>query len=276
MFRFGRLWLFLCTFLVSGLTRIFADLPAVLPEVGDLQHWSVFTLGSATTADELSGSAVINGDVGVAGIGDINLKDSATINGNLYYRSNGTLDRSSNSMIKGATFHDQDTLLDNDAAAAIAASRHATSLKQHYFAPNDLELSGNRNFTVTAAPGGNVVLKLGNFRMSVNSSLTLDGTATSTFIINVSKQFALSGNAKIVLSGDVQWSNVLFNVYAKDSAVWLSGNSSFAGMLMANRRTVQVSGHTSINGEVIANRVIFGKTGSKGSATVGHPPLVSP
>jgi cytoskeletal protein CcmA (bactofilin family) len=262
--------------LMLPIERASADLGQVLPELGDLQRWSVFSLGWATTGDEFAGNTVIEGDVGVAGNGDIALHDNATIQGNVYYRSNGTLTIAPGAQITGAQIHDQDALLDNDVAAALATSHHAASLSQNYFAPTDLELTGNRNFTVTGAPGDNVVLKLGNFTLSGNSTFTLQGTATTTFIINVTKQFALSANAKIVLSGDVQWSNVLFNVCGKDSAVSLSGNSSLSGMLMANRRTVQVSGRASVTGELIANRVMFTRTGFHSSGTVTHPPIVSP
>jgi cytoskeletal protein CcmA (bactofilin family) len=263
-------------FLLFSIGNAFADLGGVLPELGDLQRWSVFTLGSNTAQDELAGNALIQGDVGVAGAGDIALQGNATIHGDLYYRSNGTLKTGSGTSITGAQIHNQDALLDNDVTAAIATSRHAAALKQNFFAPTDLTLSGNRDFTAAGAPGDNVVLKLGNFTLSGNSTFTLQGTASTTFIINVTKQFALSGNAKIVLTGGVQWSNVLFNICGKDSAVGLSGNSSFAGMLVANRRMVQLSGHASVTGEVVANRVVFSNAGFNGNASVNHPPIVSP
>jgi choice-of-anchor A domain-containing protein len=253
-----------------------ADLAAVLPELGDLQRWSVFTLGDGTGPDEFADTVSVQGDVGAAGVGDITLKGSAAIQGNLYYHSNGTLKMSPDATITGAQIHNQDSLLDNDAAAAIAASRHAASLKQHYFAPTSLELSRKQDFTVTGAPGQAVVLKLSSFVLTGNSTFTLQGTTTTTFIINVSKQFMLSDAAKVVLSGGVQWSNVLFNITGKGSAVSLSGNSSFAGILMANRRAIQVRDQASVDGELIANRVMLMKTGFRGAASVGHPPLTSP
>jgi len=264
----------LLAFVARGLAS--AALTDTLPELGDLQRWSVFSLGVDTTRDEFSGTTVIQGDVGVAGVGDIAVQDTATIQGDVYYRSNGTLTVDPTAQITGARIHDQDDLLDNEAASALATSRHAASFKSNVFAPNDLELGGNRNFTLTGGVGDTVVMKLGNFTLSGNSTFTLQGTATTVFIINVTKQFALSSNSKIVLSGDVQWSNVLFNICGKDSAVTLGGNSSFAGMLMANRRTIQVSGRADITGELIANRVMFTRTGFSGGATVTHPPVVSP
>lgn len=277
MFRTSaRLFALTGTLLFIGITEASADLGGVLPELGDLQRWSVFSLGVDTRRDVFSGTAFVEGDVGVAGIGNITLKDSATIDGNLYYRSNGTLRTDPGTSITGAQIHDQDALLDNAAAAALATSRHAAQLTRNYFAPNDIELSGGRNFTVSGTPGATVVMKLGNFTLSGNSSFTLEGTASTTFIINVTKQFALSGNAQIVLSGGVLWNNVLFNIHTKDSAVSLSGNAKLSGMLIANKRTVQLSGNANVDGEVIANRVMFSNSGFRGNASVGHPPLVSP
>ena len=277
MFRaFGRFFLLILAVVWLGTSHVSAGLVDVLPELADLQRWSVFTLGEDTTRDELAGNAFVEGDVGVAGAGDIALKDSATIDGDLYYRSNGTLTIAPGATITGSQIHNQDTLLDDHAAAALAAGRQAASFTRNYFAPNDIELSGNRNFTVTGAPGATVVVKLGNFTLDGNSSFTLEGTASTTFIINVTKQFALSGNAQIVLSGGVEWNNVLFNICGKHSAVSLSGNARFSGMLMANKRTVRLSGSASVTGEVIANRVMFSNAGFKGNASVGHPPLVSP
>jgi cytoskeletal protein CcmA (bactofilin family) len=264
---------FLLLLLAAG--RASAALGDTLPELGDLQRWSVFTLGVLTTQDELFGHAFIQGDVGVAGGGDIALRDHATIQGDLYYRSNGTLTLDPHAQITGAQIHDQDDFLDNEAAAAMATSRHAASLQSNAFGPNDLQLTGKRNFTLSGAPGDTVVLKLGNFTLSGNSSFTLQGTASTTFIINVTKQFALSGNSKIVLSGGVQWNNVLFNISGRDSGVTLGANSSFSGILMANRRTVQLSGGATVTGEVIANRFIF-KAGLNGESTITHPPIVSP
>jgi choice-of-anchor A domain-containing protein len=253
-----------------------ANLGDALPELGDLQRWSVFSHGILTTRDEFSGNAFVQGDVGVASVGDIALQDNATINGDLYYRSNGTLTVDPGAHITGAQIHDQDDLLDNESAAAFATAHHAANLRANFFAPTNLQLAGNRNFTVASAPGATVVLKLGNFTLADNSSFTLQGTASTTFIINVTQQFALSDNSKIVLSGGVQWSNVLFNICTKDSPVILSGNASFTGMLMANRRTVQMSGRAIVTGEIIANRVMLIKAGFNGNATVNHPPIVSP
>jgi choice-of-anchor A domain-containing protein len=277
MFR-GSIRVLLFGFVIGlfSISRASASLGDVLPELSDLQRWTLFTLGNDTGPDELSGNTVIQGDVGAAGVGDVTLKDTATIQGNLYYRSNGTLKAGPNTTITGAQIHDQDALLDNDADAAIATSRHAADLRRNFFAPPDIELGKNQDFTATGAPGETVVLKLGNFVLSGHSSFTLEGTASTTFVINVSSRFSLSGNAQIVLSGGVQWSNVLFNIRGKGPAVTLGDNSSFAGMLMANRRTIRLTDNAGITGELVANRIVYTRSSFNGGVTVDHPPIVSP
>jgi cytoskeletal protein CcmA (bactofilin family) len=114
-----------------------------------------------------------------------------------------------------------------------------------------------------------VVLSLKNFILKGDSSFTLQGTATTTFIINVSKKFSLKGNSHIDLVG-LQWNQVLFNVVGTGRKVSLGGDSVFAGILMANNRTIELKGNATVSGEIIANRLKL-----RGSTRVLHPPIVS-
>ena len=129
---------------------------------------------------------------------------------------------------------------------------------------------GNHALTITGAPGETVVLSLKNFILRDNSSFTLQGTATTTFVINVNKKFSLSGNSHIDLVG-VQWDQVLFNVVGTGERVSLAGSSVFNGILMANDRTVRLRKDATVSGELIANRFNI-----RGSSRVLHPPVISP
>ena len=83
--------------------------------------------------------------------------------------------------ITGAQIHDQDDLLDNEAAAAIATANHAGSLQQNVFAPNDLQLSGHRNFTVSgAAFSGPGITLLPNSSITVSVKEEFQRTETVT------------------------------------------------------------------------------------------------
>lgn len=257
------------SFFISAFSASANALLQVLPELGDLERWGVFSLGAYPFSDRLSGNANIQGDVGVAGNGRICLGDNATIEGDLYYRSNGSLKILDSATITGTTYNDRDSELDNGVNEARSSSDHAFALAPTRSYPWIVQ-SGNHSTTISGAPGETVVLKLQDFMLSGNATFTLQGTATTTFIINVKNAFSLAGNAKIVLSGGLQWDDVLFNVRGNASDVSLTGNASFQGVLMANRRTVNLGGHSTVTGEIIANRILLA-----GNSRVIHPPIAS-
>jgi hypothetical protein len=123
--------------------------------------------------------------------------------------------------------------------------------------------------TIIGAPGETVVLSLKNFCLRKDSSLTLQGTVTTTFIINVNRKFSLKGNSHIDLAG-VQWNQVLFNIVGDGPKVFVAGNSVFAGILLANNREVELQGNSTVSGEIIGNRLNL-----HGSSRVLHPSVVS-
>src|SRR5207253_9225992 len=172
-------------------------------------------------------------------------------------------------VITGSIFYNQDALLDNGVNEALAASAHALSLTPNR-SNTSVKLDGHENITITGAPGETVVLSLKNFILRDNSSFTLQGTATTTFVINVRKKFSLSGNSHIDLVG-LQWNQVLFNVVGTGQRVSLGGSSVFNGILMANDRTIKLKGDATVSGELIANRLKI-----RGSSRVLHPPILSP
>jgi hypothetical protein len=247
------------------------------PNTG-LLRWAIFSLGGdisdTTTADTFSGSTYVKGDVGVAGSGNITMS-GGTIDGDLYYRSNGTLKMSGSAKITGARNHNADALLDDHYNRANMVDMHAFTFNDHGgylvngMAQTLTNVSGNNNITVHATtPGTDVVLKLTNFQRT-GGTFTLDGT-NNNFIINVSNQFSLSGSAKIVLSGNITWDDVLFNVHGPGSDVQMSGNAYLEGVLMATKRKVSVSNMALVKGEIIANKITL-----SGSAQVIHPPVTS-
>jgi Ice-binding-like len=246
-----------------------ADVSDVIPEIGDLERWTAFSLGDGNNFSRAGGHALIDGDLGLAGNGNFLMSGHAGMNGDVYDRSNGTVLTFQHAFITGSIFHNQDALLDNGVNEALAASAHAFSLTPNR--PNtSVKLLGNHALTITGAPGETVVLSLKNFILRDNSSFTLQGTATTTFVINVRKKFSLSGNSHIDLVG-VQWDQVLFNVVGTGQRVSLGGNSVFNGILMANDRTIKMKGDATVSGELIANRLRL-----RGSTRVLHPPVLSP
>ena len=233
-----------------------------------LEGWTLFSLGAGASGSSFSGTTV-TGDVGAAGNGNVSLS-SATLNGSLYYDSHGTLQMSGGAVVAGAKIHDQDAMLNNTVAAALAASVMANGLSPNQ--PfNVFKLSNAQTATLTGAPGETVVLSLRAFALSGNASMTLNGTDTTNFVINVKSQFSLADNSRIILAGGLSWNNVLFNVVGKGAHPRIAGHASFQGTLMATRRAVAVRGQAVVQGQIIANRILLA-----GASQITHPPIASP
>jgi hypothetical protein len=255
-------------FILLGVGHANAEVADAIPELGDLERWTAFSLGRGYHPSQAFGHGFIDGDLGLAGTGTFLMGNHATFDGDIYCRSNGWVFAIDHGVISGSIFPNQDALLDNDVTEALGASDYAFSLTPNR--PNaSVKLRGHHNITITGAPGETVVLSLKNFILKGDSSFTLQGTATTTFIINVRKKFSLKGNSHIDLVG-LQWNQVLFNVVGTGRKVSLGGNSIFDGILMANNRSIELKGGATVTGEIIANRFKL-----RGSSSVLHPSIVS-
>ena len=263
--------------LLGGLTAR-ANLLTTLPEMGDLLRWGAFSLGGGITEtdviDQFTGTTDIYGDVGVAGDGNISLSGSATIHGDLYWRTPGTLKLSGNAQITGMRHHDSasDAILDNGVLEANATSTHAASFTSSSFYASLTNITSSMTLTAQHdRPGNSTVLNLNSIVLGNQSTLTLSGTATDVFILNVSNQFSLTSQSKIVLTGGLSWDDVLFNIKGNGSDVTLDGQSTLNGILMANQRTVSLTGGSLVAGEVIANKIKL-----SGSSRIVNPSVASP
>jgi hypothetical protein len=119
----------------------------------------------------------------------------------------------------------------------------------------------SQSMTIRETLGQKVVINLQNFVMSAGT-FTLEGTATTTYIINVKNQFSLN-NAKIVLADlsgivnsptGVQASNVLFNIRSSGIQISLNQGTQMSGILLALGDKVSLSGGK-VYGRVIGNQV---------------------
>lgn len=224
--------------------------------------WAVLTVGGGrSNVDKLTGSAEVFGNVGVGGSGRISLLGHSVIENDLYYHQTGKLTIAPHASVNGSIHHDSssDTLLDQDAAQARSASDTAFNLSPTPGyppagtpgGPHNIRLGRNQTLTITGS--GSVVLKLSDFALSRNATLTLNGTPGTSFIINVSHKFSLA-SANVFLTGGLTADNVLFNIRGVGSAK-LTGNSNLNGLILATNRTVKLSGNSVVTGEVIGRKV---------------------
>jgi Ice-binding-like len=150
----------------------------------------------------------------------------------------------------------------------------ADNFSFHFASSNSLsriDLSRGESMNIGGAPGETVRLSLRDFVLGGHSRITLEGTATTSFIINVRKQFSLTGMSRVVLSGGVQWDNVIFQIHRRGTAVRLTRGATLWGVIVAKRRSVLLNDESTVYGRVYARRL-----GIRDSAQVIEPPIVSP
>jgi hypothetical protein len=238
---------------------------------GRTYQWAIFGLnGDVSVSDTTVGNIDVVGNIGVAGTGNFTLS-GAKVQGDVWLRSGGAYnvaakDKGSitGTKYQGATY---DAVLNHAVTDANTLSTNASSLTATNTSYTTINTT-NTSFTIAGT--GYVVLKLTDFMMS-GGTLTLQGTAATVFIIDVNRYWSLSNAAKVITSGGLLASNVLFNVEGgSTSNAVLSGASELNAILLAKTRTVSLTGGAIVNGEIIAKSVLL-----SGASKVRHPPKVS-
>jgi choice-of-anchor A domain-containing protein len=229
----------------------------------DLGRASLFTVlagGQFGRDDSMSGSASVEGNVGIGGTGNFKMS-GGQINGDLYvrttakYKLSGSAqvhhiyqDPAHNSPIDNALADLQD--LSDWAWMQLPTNNYTTNGNPFVVLRNVNITNANQSITLAAGANTRVVLRLTDFVMSAGT-FTLQGTATTTFIINIAGKFSLD-NAQIILSG-IPAANVLFNIHSQGRQITIN-SSQMSGILLALGRRVTVNSST-IYGRLFADEV---------------------
>lgn len=226
-----------------------------LGQAGRTKEWAIFTLGlGIKDTDLLSSGASVVGDLGVGGSGRLTLGAMTNVNGTVFLHTGGVFRKSATASITGGTSTSVggDSLLNQAALDAVSASNQAFALAPSAGFPTTIR--SNTSMSLSLPGSGTVVLKLTDFFLTgANTTLTLEGTAATTYVINVTNRFVLNG-ARIVLTGGLTFNNVLFNVRGTGS-VSLGRGATLEGIILAPQRTVALSRGSSVHGEIVANKV---------------------
>ena len=233
-------------------------LPNGAINVGSADYFTVLAKGDAGFTDNtITGPSFVTGNYGLGG-GTLSITGSSKITGKLVNHTGGQVNGSA-AISGGITTNDAqlsqafaDAQMLSDAAAMEAVTPAYASLT------NVNITNPSQNITITGGPNQKVVLSLQNFTIS-NGTFTLQGTSTTSFIINVAKNFSLN-NGGISLAG-VPPQNVLFNILGKGGQVSLNQGTQLPGILLALNRQVDLSGGH-VTGKVIANQVVITSGGS--------------
>jgi choice-of-anchor A domain-containing protein len=250
--------------------RAVTPYPDTLPDgsinTGSASFFTVLAKGDPGFTDNtITGPSFVTGNIGIGGQGKFTMSDGDVF-GDVVMHSGAQFKTSGPAKIHG-TVSNNDAQLNGALADAQSLSDAAAleAVTPAYASLTSVNITNvNQSMTITGGPNQKVVLKLTDFVMSAGT-FTLEGTATTSFIINVSKNFSLN-NSSIVLSGGVPPANVLFNIRGTGGQVSLNQGTQLPGTLLALNRKVDLSGGH-VTGKVIADQVVITSGGSVVSPT---------
>jgi len=247
----------LCCVIPGLSAAVYLDtLPDGSINTGAFSNFTVLTSGDLSdTNNTFTGPSRVDGNIGIGRNGNFSMSDG-TINGDIYMNSAGKFTKSGPAQHNGTVFYSQDAVLNaalNDArslsmAAASDPGGGTYTTTQGTFNGSTV----NSGQSITLSGTGKVVLNLQDFVMT-GGTFTLNGTAMTTFIINVNRNFSLN-NSSVVLSGGLMASHVLFNVKGTGNQVSLNQGTSLSGILLATSRKISLSGGK-VYGKVIAEQI---------------------
>jgi choice-of-anchor A domain-containing protein len=233
-------------------------LPGGAINVGSADYFTVLAKGDAGFTDNtITGPSFVTGNIGIGGQGTFTMSDGDVF-GNVVLHKGAKFQTSGPAKVHGSVATN-DSQLHNALADAQSLSDAAWAETPTMALSNVNITNVNQSMTITGGPNQKVVLRLTDFVMSAGT-FTLQGTATTSFIINVARNFSLN-NAKIVLSGGVPPQNVLFNIRGTGGQVSLNQGTQLPGILLALNRKVDLSGGH-VTGKVIADQVVITSGGS--------------
>jgi choice-of-anchor A domain-containing protein len=249
---------------------------AAIIDLGDADEFAILAMpdGTDTPYVNLFASAAITGDVGVGQNGTFDMNnsgsDSRGVFGDVLLAPGVTQLIESHANITGALLINQD--LSSAIADALAASTAADDLTATQTFGT---ITDNATWNSTAPDGVNIIdvttIDLGNIER-----LTLHGSSTDFFIINVSGLFDLTASSQVVTSGGLLPGHVLFNFPTAGDDIHMSASALAEGTFLAPHRDAVWDGYL-VNGAVIANDVRLGSSANLvyvpfGSDEVPPPP----
>lgn len=239
--------------------------------VGNDALFTVTTSGNFNMlSDTFTGPSVITGNLGVGGKGSFSMSDG-TFTGDLYLnRFAKPFNGPTNGHHYGATYqsHAAGDAVDlaltsaiNDAtslsaaAAALPNSSNYAVTQGSWSQGQAIQISNSaNNITINGAINNPfntpVVLTISTINNS-NGTLTLAGSATTRFVLNIAGDFILN-NSSIVVTGGLKASNILFNLTGDSSKKFQMQQGTYAtGVFDAVNRDATLSGGK-IYGRLIA------------------------
>ena len=201
--------------------------------------------GCSGTTIDMGASSTIGGDVGIGDSVDASL-EGGTIEGRLVTDPSASywIPRRGGTSIQGGV--SKASLDDAVATATAAANRLAklTATQKLSAATKSITITGNGGVNVVSIPSVKIV----------NGALTIHGSPSDIFVVNVAGKFELD-SSDVVLDGGVRACNILWNftgsAITESNEVELENGSTAAGVFLALSRLVDLEDST-LNGRVLA------------------------
>ncbi|MCP4378831.1 MAG: PKD domain-containing protein, partial [bacterium] len=212
-------------------------------------------LGLTDTEIKIHKEATVDGNVGVGPSTDsgdelADFKDDAFIDGNVFMDPTSDFKHVDLDDISGSVFSQDLSQAIQDAldAAARAASLTATQV----FGTLGGNEAGDSQAVLTIIGNGGVnVIEIAEIDLTGDQTLVLSGGASDLFILNVSGDFHLNDRGSIILEGDIDEGQVLWNLVAGDTGnkdydnkrVHIHKDTVVFGTILATASSVKLDGH---------------------------------
>jgi hypothetical protein len=230
---------------------------ATIPVLGTAGNYAVLGLANTSIVNSL---VTINGNEGVSQGGQLSNNAPSVINGNVYEAASGQY--SGPGHLNGSLNINAALLAQND-ADAINAFSQATGLTatQTFGAISSAT-------TITGNGGLNVIHINGDISLN-NASLTLTGSSTDVFVLDVTGNINLVGNGGLTVAGSLNSADVLYALTGNSGSVNTHVGNSIYGTVIAPAYNFNLDG--TFNGELIGGG---GNITLKSGATVNAQPFV--
>jgi len=213
------------------------------------------SLSNSTGITVNSGATSSQANLGINSGGKLNQTGTVVIQGTYYKFSTNADSTTSGFTAVGGVNTTSNSKLTTAASDATAASTTLAGLT-----PNQTLGTITANTTISATVPGRNVINLTDINMGNGTILTLSGSATQSFVINVTGTSTVNFS-NVSLVGGLTAANVIFNVLNGDS---VTDNSPDVvnGTIMDINGTVSITNNDTINGEIISGKQINLSNGS--------------
>jgi len=131
---------------------------------------------------------------------------------------------------------------------------------------------GVRGNAMISSAGGLNVISVPSIASGTNSTLTLNGSATDLFVINVGNSsnpgsLQIGNGAAVVLSGGITPDRVIFNLIGSGTAAQLGNHTAFNGSILAPQGQFTSGDGDTPNPVLINGALLFGESISIGNNT---------